>query len=155
LWIERRFEVDERGIALLFGVGGLANAVMGMLAGRLSDRIGRKGLVIFASAGMGLAMMATPFMPSYAAILVLFLLTMAMVGIRISPFNAWVTGLVSPARRGSLMAMFLATGQVGFAIGSAIAGPVFGSVGFVGCASIGMTGALVTAGLLSRVPEPR
>lgn len=154
LWIERTYGVDETGIALLFGAGGLANAVMGVLAGRWSDRVGRKRLAIGASAGLGLAMMSTPFMPSFMAILGLFIVTMGIVGMRIAPLNAWVTGLVPPSRRGSLMALFLATGQIGFAIGSALSGAVFGSVGFVGCAGIGMVGALLAAAFLAGVDEP-
>lgn len=155
LWIERTFDVEENGIALLFGVGGLANAAMGMYAGRLSDRVGRKVLVLFASTTLGLFMMTTPFMPSYLAILGLFIVTMGLVGVRISPLNAWVTGLVDHKRRGSLMSLFLATGQVGFALGSAVAGPVFATWGFVACAAIGMLGALLATALLAGVSEPR
>lgn len=154
LWIERHFQVSGSAIALLFGVGGLANAASGVVAGNLSDRFGRKPLAIGASGGLGLAMLATPFMPSYLAILGWFVVTMAIVGMRIAPLNAWVTGLVTPDRRGSLMALFLATGQIGFAIGSALAGVLFASGGFLACAVVGTISAIVTALLLVGVPEP-
>ncbi|MEZ4318476.1 MAG: MFS transporter [Myxococcota bacterium] len=156
LWIERTFEVDETGIALLFGVGGVANAVMGATAGYASDRVGRKPLVLASSALLGVCMIATPFMPSYEAILALFIFTMAQVGVRISPLNAWVTSLVDSEHRGSLMAIWLATSQVGFAIGSWVAGFVWTNTGFLGNALVGGTGAILTAAILAWfVPEPQ
>ncbi|MCB9674013.1 MAG: MFS transporter [Alphaproteobacteria bacterium] len=156
LWIERTFDVDENGIALLFGVGGLANAVTGWIAGGASDRWGRKPLVLASSGGLGVCMLMTPFMPSYTAILALFVFTMCLVGIRISPLNAWVTSLVDTDHRGSLMAIWLATSQVGFALGSAVAGYAWTNYGFIGNALAGCTAALTTAVILALfVGEPK
>ncbi len=155
LWIERTFGVSENSIAVLFAAGGVANAITGAVAGKASDSFGRKSLVLIASGGMGLCMLATPFMPSFAAILGLFVFTMCLVGIRISPLNAWVTSLVDSDHRGSLMAMWLATSQIGFALGSAVAGYTFERFDFLGNAVAGCVAALLTAAiLLVFVPEP-
>jgi predicted MFS family arabinose efflux permease len=156
LWIERTFHVGENHIALLFGMGGLANAFTGAAAGAASDKVGRKPLVLLSSAGLGLCMLATPFMPSYNWILALFMFTMCLVGIRVSPLNAWVTSLVDSDHRGSLMAIWLATSQVGFALGSGVAGWTWTHYGFLGNAVAGCTAALATAAILAVfVPEPQ
>jgi len=156
LWIERTHGATENGIALLFVVGGLANIVSGAAAGYASDRIGRKPLVIFASVGIGLCMLLTPALPDYTAILGMFLVTFCLVGVRLSPLNAWVTSLVGPEYRGSLLAIWLAFSQVGFALGSAVAGGLWIRYGFVGNAVVGCVGALGTAAILwSFVPEPQ
>ena len=49
---------------------------------------------------------------------------------RISPFSALLTALVKDERRGSLMSLTVALGQVGFALGGAVAGPLFAGVGY-------------------------
>ena len=49
---------------------------------------------------------------------------------RISPFSALLTALVNDDRRGSLMSLAVALGQMGFALGGAIAGPLFAGMGY-------------------------
>jgi predicted MFS family arabinose efflux permease len=66
-----------------------------------------------------------------------------------------MTALVSTNRRGSLMSLTMATGQAGFALGSAGAGLSYTQLGFLGNAIFAAIGAVVTAALLlSGVPEP-
>src|SRR5690606_30911030 len=50
-WLEQRLDVGGTEIASLFFVGGIANVVTGPIAGRISDRIGRKPLVIWSCIG--------------------------------------------------------------------------------------------------------
>lgn len=155
LWLERTFDADERWIAALFAGAGLANAASGALAGAASDRLGRKSLVLIASGGLAACMIATPFMTSWAAICALFCVTMGLAGMRMAPLNAWVTGLVDAEHRGALMAVWLATGQIGFALGSAMAGWAWSAGGFLANAALGCAAALVTAVILAvGVPEP-
>ena len=66
-----------------------------------------------------------------------------------------MTALVSDERRGSLMSLTVALGQMGFAIGGAIAGPLFAHVGYfsntmAGAASVLIMGLIVWF----RIPEP-
>ena len=80
---------------------------------------------------------------------------MVLVAMRISPFSALLTALVSDERRGSLMSLTVALGQIGFALGGAIAGPLYAGVGY---ASNTVVAALpiLTMGLIVWffVPEP-
>ena len=118
-------------IALMFVVGGIANVLTGPNAGRLSDRVGRKGMILMSCVGLSILMVLTTRavtgpIPAY----VFFFFTMVLVAMRISPFSALLTALVSDERRGSLMSLTVALGQVGFALGGAIAGLLYANIGY-------------------------
>ena len=74
---------------------------------------------------------------------------------RISPFSALLTHLVSDERRGSLMSMTIALGQVGFAVGAALAGPLYSRFGYGSNTVVGAVSVLIMAGIVAYwVPEP-
>jgi predicted MFS family arabinose efflux permease len=131
-WLERSFvDATPNGIAMLFLVGGLANVFTGPQAGKLSDRVGRKGIILAACAGLSIVMLLTTVVvTSFWLAYPVFFLTMVLVAMRISPFSALLTALVNDHRRGALMSLTVALGQVGFAVGGAIAGPLFAGRGY-------------------------
>jgi predicted MFS family arabinose efflux permease len=155
-WLERSQGFSSGQIASLFLVGGVANVLSGPQAGKLSDRIGRKGIILMACVGLSLVMLITvPVMVSPWVAYPLFFLTMVLVAMRISPFSALLTALVADHRRGSLMSLTVALGQVGFAVGGAVAGPLFANVGYgsntvLGAASVLGMGLIVWF----LIPEP-
>lgn len=156
-WLERDLGATGDQIALMFLFGGIANVVTGPQAGRLSDRIGRRGIILIACVGLSILMVLTvPLVTSIWAAYVLFFLIMVLVAMRISPFSALLTALVTDERRGSLMSLTVALGQLGFALGGAVAGPLFAGVGYfsntlLGAASVLLMGLVVRF----RIPEPR
>lgn len=130
-WLERSVGLTGNQIALMFVVGGVANVLTGPNAGKLSDKIGRKGIILMSCVGLSILMFLTTRVitgpvPAY----VFFFFTMILVAMRISPFSALLTALVSDERRGSLMSLTVALGQVGFALGGAIAGPLYADIGY-------------------------
>jgi len=130
-WLETSLGATPKQIASLFLVGGIANVLTGPQAGRVSDRIGRKLMVLISCVGLFIVMIST--VPLVTAIWVaypIFFLTMVLVAMRVSPFSALLTALVSGERRGALMSLTVALGQVGFAIGSSIAGPLYAYRGY-------------------------
>ena len=159
-WLERSFaDATPNGIAILFLVGGLANVFTGPQAGRISDRVGRKGIILAACAGLSVVMLLTTVVvTSFWLAYPMFFLTMVLVAMRISPFSALLTALVNDHRRGSLMSLTVALGQVGFAVGGAVAGPLFAERGY---ASNTVLGAISVLGMGLIVwyfipePEPR
>ncbi len=153
-WLEDELAATSHEIAFMFLVGGLANAIMGPVAGRLSDSIGRKGLVIVGSVGLGVMMIIVPQLTSMMYVYPVVFVTMALVGARVGPLNAWMTALVDARRRGSLMSLTMATGQAGFAVGAAVAGPAYVRYGYTSNAWLGVAGAIAAALLLLGVPEP-
>ncbi len=85
-----------------------------------------------------------------------FFISMVLVAMRISPFSALLTALVSDERRGSLMSFTIALGQVGFAVGAAVAGPLFARYGYASNTFLGAVFVLAM-GLIVwfAVPEPK
>lgn len=130
-WLEREMGATPDAIATLFLFGGIANVLTGPQAGRISDRIGRKGIILLSCTGLFVVMLLTTvvireFWMAYPV----FFLIMVGVAMRISPFSALLTALVNDRRRGSLMSLTVALGQVGFAVGGALAGPLFSGTGY-------------------------
>ncbi len=154
-WLEAHFGASPNAVASLFLVGGLANAGMGPLAGRLSDRIGRKGLVVLGSVGLSVLMVMMPFVPTFPLVYVMFFVIMATVALRISPYNALLTAMVDQRHRGSLMSLSMAFSQVGFALGAAVAGWTYVHLGYTGNAVAAGLGAVAVGGILHwYVAEP-
>ena len=156
-WLERELGATGNQIALMFLVGGIANVLTGPQAGKLSDRIGRKGIILLSCIGLSIVMLGTvPLVTNITIAYVFFFLTMVLVAMRISPFSALLTGLVRDERRGSLMSLAVALGQLGFALGGAVSGPLFARVGY---ASNSILGAVFVLGMglivWFFIPEPK
>ena len=155
-WLAEDIGATPSAIATMFVVGGVANVITGPQAGKLSDKIGRKRIVILSSLGLALVMTLTTFIiRSVWMAYVVFFVTMVLIAMRMSPISALLTALVSDDRRGSLMSLAVATGQVGFAVGSAIAGPLYSALGFVSDTVLGALALLAMATVVGYlVPEP-
>jgi predicted MFS family arabinose efflux permease len=143
-------------VALLFLTGGVANVLTGPRAGRLSDTIGRKRVIVAASVGLGLTVLAVPWMVrSVAWAYLFFFLVMVLFAARIGPLQALLTQLVPAARRGSLMSLTVGTGQLGFALGSMLAGIIYATAGFAASTTVAAAFLLATAWIVWRyLPEP-
>lgn len=155
-WLAEERDATARQIAALFFAGGVANALIGPMAGRLSDRIGRKRLVIGACAGLALITAASSYVVNVVwAAFPLFFGAMVMVACRMSPLQALLTALAPDRRRGTLMSMTIAIGQVGYAAGGVLAGLLYTSSGF-GATSIASAIATIAMGAVVwlYLPEP-
>lgn len=155
-WLEESFNVSGNEIASLFLVGGIANVITGPQAGKLSDLWGRKSIIIFACSGMALVMLFTvPLVQSFWMAYPLFFITMMLLAMRIGPFQALTTELVSAGKRGTLMSLLVAIGQVGYGLGGSVAGPAYVQSGYF---SNTLIGAIMILGMVYLVwkfiPEP-
>ena len=156
LWLETVVGITSTQTASLFLVGGLANVVAGPLAGRVSDVLGRKPLIVTSCVGMGLVMVATTYLITniwYAY--AIFALAMVMVALRMSPLQSLMTALVSESRRGMLMSLAISTGQLGMSLGTGVAGALYTRYGYSSNTIIGALAILAMAVLVHRMlPEP-
>jgi predicted MFS family arabinose efflux permease len=112
---------------------------------------------MIACVGMALVMVSTTFVLTRPWLAYpFFFLTMVLIAMRISPFLALLTSLVSDQRRGSLMSLTVALGQVGYAVGASLAGPLYSGAGYVANGALGAA-AMLAMGLIvwKWVPEPR
>lgn len=155
-WLEESFGVSGTAIASLFFVGGIANVITGPIAGKISDRIGRKKIIIISCLGLSLVMLITTYViKDFWVAYIIFFLTMVLIAMRISPFQALSTQLIKSDNRGSLMSLLVAIGQVGYGVGGSIAGPFYVKSGYVSNTIIGTVMILVMAYIVWRhVPEP-
>lgn len=155
-WLESSFGVSGNAIATLFFVGGIANVITGPQAGKLSDLWGRKSIIIFSCVGLALVMVLTVVLvQSFWVAYPLFFVTMMLVAMRISPFQALTTELVNANKRGTLMSLLVAIGQVGYGIGGSIAGPAYVRYGYASNTVIGAAMILAMALLVWKfLPEP-
>lgn len=127
----RLFGLDVDFIATLFLAGGAASVLTSPLAGTVSDRIGRKPLILASCVGFALATAAFTYVAAarwvvyvgYVALLVLF-------SMRMTPLQALLTALVPDRQRGSLLAVTIAIGQIGTALGAALAGTLYAGPGY-------------------------
>jgi predicted MFS family arabinose efflux permease len=155
-WLEETFAVSGNEIAMLFLVGGVANVITGPQAGKLSDLWGRKSIIIASCVGLATVMAFTvPVVTSFWVAYVLFFLIMVLVAMRISPFQALTTELVSARKRGTLMSLLVAIGQVGYGLGGTIAGPAYVSYGYASNTIIGAVMIFAMALIVWKyLPEP-
>ncbi len=155
-WLEKVVGVSGTEIASLFFVGGVANVLSSPVAGKLSDTLGRKPLIIASCIGLGVVMVLTTYViEGIWTAYILFALAMVMFALRISPLQSLMTALVPDERRGMLMSLAIAVGQVGMGLGSGLAGVTYTEFGYVSNTLLA-TGAIVIMALLVlyHVPEP-
>lgn len=154
-WLQKTFGVDGTYIASLFLVGGVANVIIGPKAGKLSDTIGRKGLVMVSCLLSSIVFAATTYaiIAPWIAYPFIFLV-MSLVAMRVSPFQALLTEMVTDEKRGSLLSLNAALGQAGLGIGGALAGVLYTMHGYVSNSVLSGITILLTGLILWKyVPE--
>jgi predicted MFS family arabinose efflux permease len=155
-WLEDTVHASPNQVATLFFLGGIANVLTGPRAGRLSDRVGRKRVIIASSIGLSLLIASITLVVRHVgAAFILFALVMVLFAARIGPFQALITQLVPASRRGSLMSLAVGTGQLGFAFGSMLAGLAYTRGGYRLSTLLASSLLLVTGWIVWRfLPEP-
>ena len=156
-WLEGRFDVNGRAIAGMFVVGGIGAVIMNPIAGKFSDRTGRKSLILASCVLFAAIAAATPFViPAfYWWAHGVFFAAMAAASMRIPPIQSLLSALVPADERGSLMSLTSACGQSGFALGGSLAGLLYAQASFVACTSASAAAVLVMAVMVWLwLPEP-
>lgn len=155
-WLERGLNVRGEAIAALFFFGGLAHVVAGPAAGKLSDRVGRKPLVIWSCIGLAIAMpLMTWLATSMWIASVLFTAAMLLLALRISPLQSLLSALVPSSSRGMLMSFAIASGQVGIGISGALAGLAYARYGYWSNTLLAIVAVLAMGMMVWRgLPEP-
>ena len=121
-WLESAFGFGESKLALLFLMGGAVSLVAGPTAGWLSDRIGRKPIIVVACGLLAFVIFGVTLLVEQPWLAYpMFMLVMMLFTMRISPLQALMTALVPGRLRGTLFSLALSFGQVGIAAGSAVA----------------------------------
>jgi predicted MFS family arabinose efflux permease len=156
-WLTEYRQATTGRIAWLFLAGGVASVITGPIVGKLSDKVGRKPLILTSSIGLVILMSgATYFIQEFWLAFPVFFFSSVLLAARMSPFQALLSALVSGERRGALMSLTVSLGQVGFAAGAALAGIIYSQIGYRSSTFAGAGIALIAAWLVwRRLPEPK
>ena len=156
-WLEAELSATPGDVAAMFLVGGVASVLAGPRMGKLSDRVGRRPMIIASCLGMAgllpvLPWLITEVWIAYPA----FFLIMVLLAMRLAPMQALLTGLTPSSRRGSLLSITVACGQLGSGAGGAVAGLLYAGYGYGANAALA-AGAMVLAALVVYLglPEPK
>ena len=144
-------------IATLFSVGGLASVLIGPWAGGLSDRTGRKPMILVSCIGLGLVTLGLTYVVGEArwALYPIYIAIMGFFALRASPLQALLTALVPGRQRGTLMSLVIAVGQIGTGVGGILAGALYGAWGFRSVTFASAATVVVLAWVVWRyLPEP-
>ena len=156
-WLTEYRAATPNRIAALFFAGGIASVITGPIVGKLSDKMGRKPLILASSIGLVILMGSSTFViREFWLAFPVFFLSSVLLAARMSPFQAMLSALVPSQRRGALMSLTVALGQVGFAAGAAIAGIIYSQMNYRISTFAGAGIALIVAALIwRRLPEPQ
>lgn len=148
-WIEVTVGVGGSAIATMFFIGGLGNTLAGPLAGRLSDRIGRKIIIISASLVIAVLILATTSLINGMGIAYgLFFVIMGLFAARIAAFQTLLTEMVDSDKRGSFLNLTVGIGQIGSGLGGGLAGAAYVSIGYDGTTMIAAAAMLIVGFLV-------
>lgn len=156
LWLDQKFNVSSTDIGWLFCAGGVINAISGPRAGKLSDQIGRKKMIISSCIGLAIFMVITTYLlVHFWVAYLIFPIVMLLIAIRISPFQALSSELVNSNNRGSLMSLLVAIGNIGSGFAGVLGGYLFEYTGYLSNTIFGGISIIITAYLVWKyVPEP-
>lgn len=132
IWLSESHGVSGVGLAGLFVLVGLANVIGGPTGGRVSDRIGRKPVIVTTCVLLCVLFGLTTYVITGFATACIFLaIAMLLASLRMSPLQALMTAIVGEDRRGTLMSLAIAVGQLGFGAGTAVAGMLYTRFGYI------------------------
>jgi predicted MFS family arabinose efflux permease len=156
-WLEDSFSASSHDIAWMFFFGGIASIVAGPIAGRVSDAVGRRPIVIVSVLGMAALAATLPVaVRGLVSAYVCFFLAMVLTAGRVSPLQALLPSLVSEEKRGTLSSFVVATGQLFGGLGGLAGGAVYERFGFDAEVWLTVVAMLVAAALVTwAVPEPK
>ena len=143
-------------IATLFLVGGTASVLTGPAAGTLSDRIGRKPLILASCIGLAIVTATLTYAVTERWVAYpLYVFIMGLFSMRMSPLQALLTALVPDRLRGTLMSLTIALGQIGTGLGASVAGATYAGWGYRSTTLLSSAVIVVMAWLVWRyLPEP-
>ncbi|MEQ9426715.1 MAG: MFS transporter [Cyclobacteriaceae bacterium] len=134
-------------IALIFLVGGIAMVIGSPMAGRFSDRRGRKKIIIFSNLFLAVVMLLTTYVITSISVTTFIFFFVVMLGVsgRMAPYQSLVSEVASDNSRGKLMCLSISIGQLGMGLGSALSGPIYAAVGFNGNTMLGAFAVILMA----------
>ena len=154
-WLHSQFGIPTRTIGWVFMLSGLVAVAGAPMGGTLSDKVGKRPVLIVSNILLACAIMAVPFLDWGAWLLIAFALTSLAAAFRQGPLTALMTEMVPPAQRGSFIALRNISSQLGIAAAATLGGLLYQWRGYAAVTAMcaGMT-ALVAILLTTHIVEP-
>ncbi len=155
-WLRDAYGLSTDWIGLIFLFSGLGALVGSPLAGYLSDRAGKRGVVVVSGLAMAGLLAAIPWITDLLPVVFAgFILTGIAGAFRHAPLQALVTAMASDEERGTLIALKNTVAEFGIAGGTALCGVLYVAFGYpsVG-AACGVMAAAASFVILVWVREP-
>lgn len=155
-WLRDAYGLSTDWIGMIFLFSGLGALLGSPLAGYLSDRAGKKGVVVVSGLAMAGLLASIPWITGLLAVVFAgFILTGIAGAFRHAPLQALVTAMASDEERGTLIALKNTVAEFGIAGGTALCGVLYIAFGYpaVG-AACGVMAAAASFVILIWVREP-
>lgn len=144
LYLYETLKAGKSQIGLIYMCGSLSGFLSASFVGSLADRLGRRTVIIFATAAFAVVFLLYSFLRSYKYMYgVQALEGIAWVSIGAAA-NAYIADIIAPERRGWAMGIYQKTMSLGWVVGPAVGGFLFETIGFqmtflVGAAVTGLS----------------
>ncbi|MDE2846858.1 MAG: MFS transporter [Gemmatimonadota bacterium] len=155
-WLRDAYGLSTDWIGMVFLFSGLGALLGSPLAGYLSDRAGKRGVVVVSGLVMAGLLATIPWITGLLAVVFAgFILTGIAGAFRHAPLQALVTAMASDEERGTLIALKNTVAEFGIAGGTALCGVLYVAFGYpsVG-AACGVMAAAASFVILIWVREP-
>ena len=155
-WLRDAYGLSTDWIGIVFLVSGLGALLGSPLAGHLSDRVGKRGIVVGSGLAMAALLAGIPWITGQLAVVFAgFILTGIAGAFRHAPLQALVTAMATDDERGALIALKNTVAEIGIAGGTALCGVLYVAFGYpsVG-AACGVMAAAASIVILVWVCEP-
>ena len=154
VWLRSSQGIGIEGIGFLFMAAGVAATAASPLSGWLSDRIGKKRVIIAANFVLAMMFVTVSGIQWGWALFVGIGLLSVTASARQAPLHALTTELVGPEVRGSYVATRNAASQLGIATLAALSAIAFDSIGFVAVAWLTASVTILIPAVCAFIPEP-
>jgi len=139
--------LNEAAIGLIFGVMGVTRFIVKAPSGILSDRIGRKIIVLGGLLLNGIFTVAISFSRSLVDMVVYTMIRAAGLGMTMPSMNALVTSLTTKENRGKVMGIYSTARNGGLIVGPLLGAMAFDAISkqspFYLCGGVAVLGALI------------
>ena len=155
-WLRDAYGLSTDWIGLIFLFSGLGALLGSPLAGYLSDRVGKRGIVVGSGLAMAVLLAGIPWITGQLPVVFAgFILTGIAGAFRHAPLQALVTAMATDDERGALIALKNTVAESGIAGGTALCGVLYVAFGYpsVG-AACGVMAAAASFVILIWVGEP-
>ncbi len=126
------WSLSPQRLGIVFSAGVLGMTLGAMFLAPLTDRIGRRSMVLYAVTGMGVSMLATAYVNNLAALVTLRILTGLGIGAMLASLTSMVSEFFPDRHRNLAVGINLAGYPLGATIGGFIAAQLIPHFGWQG-----------------------